>query len=57
MKTHSIAAGRRCGGISWGGLGLALVKRIAERHEGSVTYEAQPGGARFVVRLPAAKES
>jgi len=35
------------------GLGLALVKRIAERHGGSVSYEARPGGgARFSVRLP-----
>ncbi len=35
------------------GLGLALVKRIAERHAGSVSYSARPGGgARFTVRLP-----
>ena len=34
-------------------LGLALVKRIAERHHGSVGYEPRnEGGARFVVRLP-----
>jgi signal transduction histidine kinase len=38
------------------GLGLALVKRIVERHEGSVTYETrEQGGARFIVRLPAGK--
>ncbi len=38
------------------GLGLALVKRIVDRHEGSITYEPRDGGgARFVVRLPAAK--
>jgi signal transduction histidine kinase len=38
------------------GLGLALVKRIAERHEGTITYEPrQPHGARFVLRLPAEK--
>jgi len=36
------------------GLGLALVKRIAERHEGSVSYSDRPGGgARFTLRLPA----
>jgi signal transduction histidine kinase len=35
------------------GLGLALVKRIAERHGGSVTYsDRAEGGARFTVRLP-----
>jgi signal transduction histidine kinase len=35
------------------GLGLALVKRIVERHGGSVGYEPRPGGgARFTVRLP-----
>jgi signal transduction histidine kinase len=37
------------------GLGLALVKRIAERHGGSVSYSTRSeGGARFTVRLPAA---
>jgi signal transduction histidine kinase len=35
------------------GLGLALVKKIAERHGGSVAYsDRAEGGARFTVRLP-----
>jgi two-component system sensor histidine kinase HydH len=35
------------------GLGLPLVRRIVERHGGTVTCETAPtGGARFVVRLP-----
>jgi signal transduction histidine kinase len=35
------------------GLGLALVRRVAERHGGSVAAEARPeGGARFSLILP-----
>ena len=34
------------------GLGLALVRRIVERHEGTVAYEGGNGRPRFVVRLP-----
>jgi two-component system, NtrC family, sensor histidine kinase HydH len=38
------------------GLGLALVKRIADRHDGSISYESkEPCGARFVLRLPSEK--
>lgn len=37
------------------GLGLSLVKRIVEAHEGSVSVESEPGsGARFILNLPAA---
>lgn len=47
--------GESAGG--WG-LGLALVRQIAERHNGSVRVEApSDGGARFVVTLPQAGSS
>lgn len=45
-------SGRSEAGGGWG-LGLALVKQIAELHGGTVRYEnADGGGARFVVKLP-----
>jgi len=40
------------------GLGLALVRAIAERHGGGVSYEAREGGGScFVVRLPRTDEA
>jgi signal transduction histidine kinase len=43
---------RDAGGV---GLGLPIVRAVAERHSGTVTVEDAPiGGARFVLRLPAA---
>jgi light-regulated signal transduction histidine kinase (bacteriophytochrome) len=36
------------------GVGLAVCRRIAERHNGSITAESEPGhGATFIVKLPA----
>ena len=35
------------------GVGLAVCRRIADRHSGSITARSQPGkGATFVVTLP-----
>jgi two-component system sensor histidine kinase HydH len=34
------------------GLGLPLVKRILERHGGSIHYAPRDAGARFLIRLP-----
>lgn len=47
------ARSRDAGGV---GLGLALVKAIAQRHRGSVHVDTAPGlgGARFTLRLPLA---
>jgi len=37
------------------GVGLAVVRKIIERHGGTITVESgAPRGARFVIELPAA---
>ena len=36
------------------GLGLSIVRAVAERHGGSARVVDTPGGARFEVRLPGA---
>ena len=44
-------------GVPGWGLGLAFVKRIAEKHGGSVAVESAAGGITFEIRLPAGAEA
>ncbi|MGH8991537.1 MAG: sensor histidine kinase, partial [Acidimicrobiia bacterium] len=44
------ARSRQLGGT---GLGLAIARQVVVDHQGSITVEDWPGGARMVVRLPA----
>jgi signal transduction histidine kinase len=50
---HSETQGRRGSGV-----GLALVRHVAEAHGGRVIVESVPGsGSRFTIRIPISKES
>lgn len=40
------------------GVGLAICRKIAERHHGTITAESQPGsGAKFIVTLPVSQSN
>jgi signal transduction histidine kinase len=53
QRFHGDGTARRGGGT---GLGLYIVRRIAESHGGSVSYEPRaPRGSKFTLRLPLAK--
>ena len=44
-------------GTSGSGIGLSIVKRVVEKHGGTVEASGRPGeGATFIVRLPTARE-
>ena len=47
-------AGRASNGAGGAGLGLALARRLARSASGEIAVEADPGGGRFLVSLPAA---
>ena len=50
---HSETQGRRGSGV-----GLALVRHVAEAHGGRVIVESAPGeGSRFTIRIPISKET
>ncbi len=56
FKEFSRTSNMPTGGESSSGIGLYVVKRIAQRHNGSIEAENRPeGGARFTLTLPLAQ--
>lgn len=55
FDTYYRGTGATAAAPGWG-LGLAFVKRIAEKHGGSVRVESKAGGTAFEIRLPAHAE-
>ncbi len=55
FRKHTRLSARPTGGETSFGLGLSIVKRLAETMGGNVTCQSQPGaGATFILRLPVA---
>ena len=53
-----LARGGNARGVDGSGLGLSIVRVIAERHGGSATIQSEPGrGTRVALRLPVAARS
>ncbi|RJR38408.1 MAG: PAS domain S-box protein [Desulfobacteraceae bacterium] len=48
----------KCARYPGNGMGLAICRRIVERHEGSITAKSKPGqGSTFIVKLPKKRKS
>lgn len=48
--------GRNATGYPGSGLGLSIVKAVADAHGGAVRAESEPGRTRFILELPKAEE-
>ena len=55
---HPFTRGREATGKSGYGVGLAYVKSVIEKHNGSVMVHSEPGrGTKFTIFLPIVKEN